>query len=315
MRQIYVSSCEPAGGIYRFALDCGKLHLLDKAMLDRPMYTVLSGNRLYVLLRQTDTETDFGGVTHMTVNADGRLGESAAVVSSEGVVPCHLCVFGGNVYLVNYLSGNVVCVGGAVRQHSGRSVNPARQEAPHTHFVQPSPDGKYLLCCDLGLDRIYTLDAALNEVSSVQTIPGDGPRHLAYSEDGQFVYCANELSSTVGVYAYADGKLTLLRTVSCAEKANGNAPAAIRRRDGLLWVSNRGEDTISCFRTEGDRLEFVSRTPVGGSFPRDFAFADGYLVCANEHSDSVTVFRAEDGRLIQTDAVSGIRSPLCVTVL
>ena len=315
MRQIYISSCDPSGGIYRFALDGGKLRLLDKTPLDRPMYTVLSQKKLYVLLRQTDTGTNHGGVTHLAVNADGSLGQPAPVVSSAGVVPCHLSVFRGKVYLVNYLSGNVVCVGGPVRQHSGSSVNTARQEAPHTHFVQPSPDGKYLLCCDLGLDRIFTLDAELNGVCSVQTLPGDGPRHLAYSEDGQFVYCANELSSTVGVYAYADGRLSLLRTVSCAEKPEGNAPAAIRWRDGLLWVSNRGEDTISCFRTEADRLEPAGRTPVGGSFPRDFAFADGYLVCANEHSDSVTVFRVEGEKLLQTDTVSGIPSPLCVTVL
>lgn len=64
--------------------------------------------------------------------------------------------------------------------HSGSGINPKRQEMPHTHYIN-SFDGKYLLCCDLGTDEVYTYDKNLCEVSRDRVPSGHGARHLAYT--------------------------------------------------------------------------------------------------------------------------------------
>ena len=44
-------------------------------------------------------------------------------------------------------------------QHTGSGVNPARQAGPHAHFILPSPDNRFTLNCDLGLDKIFNLSS------------------------------------------------------------------------------------------------------------------------------------------------------------
>ena len=98
-----------------------------------------------------------------------------------------------------------------------------RQDTAHTHFVNLSPDKKYLLCCDLGLDSIYTYDFDLNVKSVAKVESGEGARHLAYSSDGKYVYCVNELGSSLSVFKYDNGNLNLCNTYSCIlENTNEN---------------------------------------------------------------------------------------------
>lgn len=314
MNNLYISCCDPEGGIYRCHLENGKLIFADKTDLDQPMYTVLSEGRLYVLLKETDPKSRFGGVMSFRVAEDGSLCDPSDLLSSRGICPCHLTVADRTVYLVNYLSGNLVGTNGRVSTHAGSGVNLPRQDTAHTHYVNLSPDGKYLLCCDLGLDRIVTYDLDLNEIAFAKVPDGAGARHLAYSEDGRYVYCVNELASTVSVFSYRDGILRLQSSVSALEKPIKNTAAAIRVKDGFVYVSNRGEDTVVCFKADGDRLRFVSRTAVGGVSPRDFNFCGDYLICANEKSDNVTVFAVDHGKLTKTDEMRDIPHPLCVTV-
>lgn len=316
MKDIYISSCDKDGGIYHYTMENGKLIFREKTELDRPMYTVYYKDRLYVLLKETDPETHFGGVQSFSLTRDGKLCEPSGIVSSGGIVPCHLAVTDDGVYIVNYLSGNVVSTGGKVSTHRGKGKNLPRQDMPHTHFISVSPDKKYLLCCDLGLDSIFTYDFNLNAVSTAKVPEGEGARHLAYSDCGKYVYCVNELGSTVSVFAYNDGALTLLNTYPAVENAAAdNTAAAVRYRNGYVYVSNRGEDTIVCYRQEEDKLIFVSRTYVVGSCPRDFNFADDFLICTNEKTENIVVFKAQDGILTETGEITGIKDPLCVTVI
>ena len=280
------------------------------------MYTVEHNDKLYVLLREIDTTTHFGGVMSFDIDGNERLINPSCAVSTKGICPCHLAVTNDDIYVVNYLSGNITSFFGKTDTHNGAGVNLPRQDMAHTHFVAISPDKKYLLSCDLGLDSIYTYDFGLN-VQSVSKVPsGHGARHLAYSSDGKYVYCVNELASTVSVFKYDDGKLILCDTYPCMLKdTKNNTSDAIRYNNGYVYVSNRGEDTIVCFKVQGDRLEFVSRTFVGGSFPRDFDFCDNYIICTNKHTNNVTVFEVNGGNLKQTDNFENIADPLCVTVI
>lgn len=315
MKNIYISSCDKNGGIYRYNLENGKLVFKEKTNVDQPMYTVAYGGRLYVLLREINADNHFGGVMSFEIAKDGSLCNPSSVVSSGGICPCHLAVTENDTYIVNYLSGNIMSTGGKESVHKGSGVNLPRQDMAHTHYVNVSPDKKYLLSCDLGLDSIYTYNFDLN-VKSVAKVPsGHGARHLAYSKDGKYVYCVNELGSSLSVFSYDDGNLELVNTYPTIEKPVENTAAAIRYKDGYVYVSNRGEDTIVSFKADADKLTFVSRTFVGGSSPRDFNFCDDYLICTNEKTNNITVFSANNGKLISTDEVTNIANPLCVTVI
>ena len=315
MKHIYISSCDKNGGIYRYNLQNGKLIFKEKTDIDRPMYTVFYDGRLYVLLREINADNHFGGVMSFEIAKDGSLCNPSETLSSGGICPCHLAVTDKDTYIVNYLSGNLVSIGGKESIHKGSGVNLPRQDTAHTHFVNLSPDKKYLLCCDLGLDSIYTYDFDLNVISVSKVESGEGARHLTYSSDGKYVYCVNELGSTISVFSYSDGSLQLLNTYQAIEKSVENTAAAIRFKEGYVYVSNRGEDTIVCFKADEDKLTIVSRTYVGGSSPRDFNFCDNYLICTNEKTNNITVFSVQKDKLISTDEVTNIANPLCVTVI
>src|SRR5207237_49505 len=139
---------------------------------------------------------------------------------------------GRNLLVANYSAGSVAVIrvepdgklGAAtsVMPHAGKSVNAARQEAPHAHHVALDPANHFALVCDLGIDKvmIYRFDAQEGKLTPaaqpfVTLKPGAGPRHLAFRPDGKFAYVINELDSTITAFAYdaETGKLTNLETV------------------------------------------------------------------------------------------------------
>lgn len=313
MKNIYFTSCDKSGGIHRYIFENGKLTFCEKTDLDRPMYTVINNGRAYVLLRQTDGETNHGGLVCFDIDGDGRLVNQTPAVSSKGVVPCHLCVDGDDVYAVNYLSGNVILFPDKIVTHSGKGTHPKRQDAPHTHFVAVSPDKKYVLCTDLGIDTVFVYDRKLRLVWDAKVPAGSGCRHLCFG-DG-FVYCVNELSNDVSVFSFDNGILTLLDTYDAIPDFTGESTAAAIRKCGdRLYVSHRGADCISCFKIQGEKLELLWNTPCGGHSPRDFDVVDGYILCANEGGNIAVLKIRENGAEIISADIE-MPDPLCVSVL
>lgn len=316
MKHVYICSCSLEGGIYHYTFNNGKLSFCEKTPLDRPMYAREYNGKLYVVLREVDKDTHFGGIMNFDIDESGKLVNPSSVKSTNGLCPCHFCVKDNVAYIVNYLSGNIVGTNGKIDTHNGSGVNLPRQNMPHTHFVNVSPDKKYLLCCDLGLDTISTYDFDLNLISKAKVPDGFGARHLAYSPNGDFVYCVNELSSSISVFKYNDGTLTFLNDYSgILESTKENTAAAIRFVDNCLYVSNRGEDTIVCFKAEGEKLKLISRNSVCGKDPRDFDFLDNFVLSTNQNTNNITVFKADSGNFVKTQEIADIECPLCVTIV
>lgn len=313
MKHIYISSCDEMGGILHYTLSDGKLEFKQKTDLDRPMYMVIDKRKAYIALRETDKSSHFGAVVTADIDENGRLCNLSEPVSSRGVVPCHLCVNNGTVYTVNYLSGNIVKLPDRVVTHSGHGSNPKRQEAPHTHFVTVAADG-YILCCDLGLDTVFTYDRELNPISSAKVFDGHGARHLEFSEDGRFCYCVNEMGNTVTTFGYSKGVLTLKDTVEILPGFTGQSTAAaIRRVENSIFVSNRGADCVSRLAILCDgTLKPIENTPCGGMSPRDIFAVDGRLFCANELTDDVTVIDISGETPILSEERISVKHPLCI---
>lgn len=317
MKNIYIASCKPDGGIYHCDFENGKLKKRGFYPLDRPMFLAIHNDKMYVVLRQTDG--DFSGVCSAAINPDGTLGSFSAPVSTEGIVACHICISDDRIYTTNYLSGSISLITDKCEKtvtHSGKGPHPTRQTEPHTHYVNTTPDGKYLVSTDLGIDTVFVYDHDLNEISSAKVPEGHGARHLVFSPDGTRMYCANELASTVSVFDYNDGKLTLLGTYPALPKdfVGQSTLAAIRiSPDGkYLYASNRGHDSITCFEIYGDSLRCLSHTPCGGESPRDFDIKDGYLFCTNEVSGNVTVFSCNGANIVKLDTELEAPGALCV---
>lgn len=314
---IYIASCTPDGGIYHYLCQNGSLQLMEKTNVDRPMYLAVAENRLYAVLRQPFADSEHSGVCWWKIGKDGALTEPSEVFSTGGRCGCHLTVEQGKIYVANYLSGSVVMLPeGKLVEHNGKGPNPARQEAAHTHFVGMTPDQQYLLAVDLGTDTIYVYTPKLILQDRVAMVAGHGCRHLAWSEDGKYAFCVNELSSTVSVLQYEQGKLTLLDTVSAlpGDFEGENTAAAIRVAGDMVYVSNRGCDNIAIFTHQEGVLSRPVFVDAEGVSPRDFYVHGDLLLCANEGSDCVSVFDCRKGQIHSQKLQLQISKPLCIVV-
>lgn len=316
---VYVASCADDGGIYTYEWRKGEMTLSGKTPVYRPMYIANEAGKTYVITEGDEKKSKFGTFFSFD-NLGGTLTNKSEERSCEGYATCHLSVADGEAYAVNYISGSVIKFpGGKLVTHSGKGVHPTRQTAAHTHMAAVTPDKKFVLVTDLGLDTVFTYDRDLNFVSSAKVPAGYGARHLAFSPDGKYVYCVNELVSSVSAFGYEDGKLSYIDTTLCPVEAEKNTAAAIRlSADGkTLYISNRGENTLVSFAVDGASLTLKQKISCGGDFPRDFALTPcgRYIVCANQYTNDLTIFSLTSGEMRFVSRVPGIENPLCVTFL
>ena len=310
---IYFLSCETIqhnGGIYAFEIEeSGLLKRKKYYPCDRPMYAVKSKNGLSVLLRCVFEKDGMGGYFFI----DENLQNATETISTKGIVPCHLSVKNGDIYVVNYLSGNVVKNGKEIVQRKGNSVNPTRQNEPHTHFVDFASDG-YLAVCDLGTDTLAFYDKDLRLISETKVPSGYGIRHLVFSKDGSFIYAVNELVPSVSVFEYSNGKARIVKTekISCQNRNASGAAIRLSENGKFLYVSLRGENAVCVFRVKGNEVQLIQKADCGGDEPRDFDLLDDKIVVCNQKSGNVKVFDMRDGFIGKIKSEARIDTVLCV---
>ena len=291
----YVASCVPDGGVYRCELDVdGKVETKKVISAPSPMWIELAEDEsLWVLMRAPFTDSPNSGVAKFSLIDGERIGD---VLSTEGAVSCHLAVDGDNLYAANYISGSVWSSGRKLVTHSGKGIDPVRQTSPHVHSAFFSPDKKYILSCDLGIDKIFVYDRNLNFVSSADTPAGAGARHLAFSKDGDFVYVINEMGGSISIFSYTSGLLDYVNTVSVlpANFSGVGSGAAIKlSRDGTrLYVTERSTQSIITLAVKNDDLKILARTACNGKEPRDFTLLadDKFAVCTNQFDNTIALF-------------------------
>jgi len=312
---IYVASHDAQGGILRLQLSPeGKLTLIDRYPIDRPAYLCAEGDRLYALLREPFMMQS--GVAEFAIREDGSLVQLGKIQPVHGTVAAHILARGGRIYTANYLSGTTTLLPDRILAHNGSSVNPTRQDCSHPHCLTPTPDGKYICINDLGTDSIYVCTPELEEVSRVEVPAGSGPRHLVFSRDGKYAYGSNEMTSTVSVFSYEEGRLAHLAVHSSLPEdfSGGNSGSAIRlSADGRnLYASNRGHDSVCIWDVDGPELRNPRFLMTNGASPREMTLAGKWLLCGNEHSGTITVFNLQTG--VQTDTFPAV-NPWCILPL
>ncbi len=272
-------------------------------------------------------------------------------VAASGTSTCFISIdrTGRYVMMANFGSGNITVIHTrpdgslgettAAIQHLGHSVSPIQNMA-HPHCIMTTPDNKFVIVSDLGLDKIfvYAFDDKTGALSPyeppfVNIFPGGGPRHFALSADGKFVYQLSEMSGNVDVFSWDASKLTLTNLQSLQTKpatlVAGNHSAEIfLRPDGkFLYESNRrthgpnderGPDTINVYAVDPAKgtLTLVQEADSAGIMPRSFGIdpTGQFLLSASELNNTIAVLKIDpaSGKLTPTSKTISVDTPVCI---
>ncbi len=263
--------------------------------------------------------------------------------STLGSGPCYITLDPSEKYILagNYGSGDLAVIpinedgslAEAVQEinHSGKGINPSRQEGPHVHSLVFHPNGKQVFVGDLGTDKvnIYDFDPSNEKPLSpsspsfFEVKPGSGPRHLVFNKTGDKIYLIHEMTSEVGLYDYnlEDNKIIHLDTYPLVPKdfdgALGAAEIRISQDGQYLYASNRGDaNEITVFKVDENTgvLDKIQTVSSGGNNPRNFGISpDGeYLFSGNQDSNDIYAFKRNPntGIIKQLDGKITIHKPV-----
>lgn len=313
---------EKSKGIYRFTLDPEAEELNGGDLIEEfqgPLYLDIQDDKLYSLKQDGDT----AGIATFEI-ADGELkfideclpeGENGCYLtaSSDGKYMLDAVYDSGKVRLYKMDEHGIVVERLDVFQVEGNGPH-ERQDHAHSHFVTETPDGKYFAAVDLGADKIVTFsieEERLVVVAESKVAPGSGPRHLVFSDAGDYAYILTELSNEVIAAEYNDGAFSPIATYSLLPEdfTEHSQAAAIRKHPNgkYIYASNRGHNSIAVFeiKDNGKSLDRLQIESSNGNWPRDFNITpDGqYLVCAHEKSHNLVLFKInEDGTITRLDS-------------
>jgi 6-phosphogluconolactonase len=264
-------------------------------------------------------------------------------VASKGTGPCHVFVdkSGKYVLVANYGSGSAAAFAikedgslgestGCV-QHEGSGPDQRRQKGPHAHSINLSPDNRFAVVADLGLDKvmIYKFDQAKgdltpNEPPFAATPPAGGPRHFAFHPNSKFAYVINEMGNTVTAFSFdaACGALKEIQNISSLPAGfvgtNYTAEVQVHPSGKFVYGSNRGHDSIALFSVDQatGKLTYIETVSVKGKIPRNFGIhpSGNWMIVANQDSDNIVVFKvdAATGKLTPTGQEYEVGRPVCV---
>ena len=348
----YTEEGSKSKGIYAFRYDAATSEITPLGLVaesTNPSWVTLhpSGRFLYAVNEVGNYKgPNSGGVSAFSVDrATGKL-TFLNEVASRGADPCYVTVdqTGKYVLVANYTGGSIAAFpiladgklgeASAFVQHTGKGTNPERQEGPHAHSIDLSPDNRFAMVDDLGLDQllVYKFDSGKGSVTPndppfARLEAGAGPRHFVLRPDGKFAYVVAEMGHTVTVFSNdaSSGKLQPIQTVTTLPKdftgRNDDAEIRVHPSGKFLYASNRGDDSIAIYaidKTKGT-LTQVAITHTGGKEPRNFEIdpTGKLLFAANQKSDSIVVFRIDQntGQLTPTGKVLDVGAPVCIKFL
>ena len=294
-KRLYTCDSAPGSSVSAYAIDpaSAKLTLLNEKPSGGgdPSYVSLDATGHYAMVANYDG----GNIAVYAVLPDGSLGERTAYV-----------------------------------QHSGASVNPARQTHARPHSICVDPSNQFVLVPDLGVDKlfVYRLDpktGALqpNDPPFATVAPGSGPRHVVFHPNGRIAYLLNEMGNTIIRFGWdaKPGVLTQFETVSTLpadfKGTSTCAEILIHPSGKFVYATNRGHNSVAVFSVEEDtgKLIPVQHISTQGKTPRNCAFdlTGRWLLVSNQDSSNAVVFGVDPntGRLTQTGEPVRVPAPFC----
>ncbi len=323
---------------YRFNAESGELTQIGLAVeAESPTFLVLGLRERFVY---AVNEVRPGTVSSFSFDKKSMKMQEISTVSSKGGGPTHIAVdhSGRSVFAANYGGGSVASflvnsngqLSEAVSFLQYSADEEKHERKPHAHRVTVSPDNRFLLVNDLGLDviHIYRMDASTAKLTPHdpplwRAKTGYGPRALQFHANGRVAYCVNELKPTVNVLGWDSerGVLTTLQDISLVpEDYDGKAApsdVAFDRKMSFAYVASRLDDFMVTFAVSPDgRLTMIDKTSCGGKRPRHLAVdpTDRWLLIANQDTDTLAVFARDSktGKLANEGKTFPISRPQCL---
>ncbi|MCR5369356.1 MAG: lactonase family protein [Clostridium sp.] len=289
------------------------------------------------------------GVVSFRIRKDGSLAHMNKV-RIQGMRGCHIATDLEDrfVFVSGYHDGKETVlkllpdgqVGDIVEgiYHKGLGTVAERTFRPHVSCGGLTPDGRFALVADLGLDqvKIYSFrdDGKMSLVDAIRCDMQSAPSKFVFSDDGRFFYLVYEVKNVVDVYEYSfrEGsrapefeKIQTVPTTDPAYSSPMTATVSVRLSpdpENLhLYCSNAGDNSIVVYNRDPDTgiLKFRCCLPVGGEYPKDVGvFPDGkYIVAVNHTGNSLTFFAVDydNGLLIMKHREIKVAEPNCCVIV
>jgi len=338
----YASPLNEGIHVYRFNSSNGTAKAVSSIPSSNPSFITLSpDNKKVFAVFETAPKDGKGGdiAAYQFDSLSGRL-DFIGKELSGGDHPCHVEMdrSGQWLFVSNYSSGTLSVLPidskgqpGPARtiRHTGSGPDTSRQKSPHVHGSLISPDNRFLLVTDLGIDKvmIYSFDEKTGSlqpapIPSYQATAGAGPRQICFDPSGRHAYLIEELSGTVVFFKYRDGRLKARQRISSMEKDDrrfpGSADIHVSPDGKFLYASNRGEvNNIAIYRIRSNgKLQLIAHQPTLGKSPRYFSMdpEGNYLLCGNQNSDEIIIFKRNKQTGLLTDSGNRIAlgKPVCI---
>ena len=266
-------------------------------------------------------------------------------VSSRGGMPCHICTdqSGKVLAVANWSTGSTAAfpirkngtLGKATGfyQHSGErsgGTSPGQAIQVHCHAVVVSPDNRFLIATDTGLNKVFVhrLDVdggtfAPHDPACLGLQNPANPRHLVFHPNAKWAYVANEANPGCTVLNYDPGTgvfavAAVTRTVPEGTTGRISPAEAVMHPTGrFVYVSNRGHDSIAVLRIDpaSGSLTLVEAFQPDGSGPRSFNIdpTGKWLFALMQRSNSIVPLQIDraTGKLARAGNSPSLPSPVC----
>ena len=172
-----------------------------------------------------------------------------------------------------------------------------------------SADGRYLIAsCEFGAQVVKVDVERQKMLGSVPLAPHGMPQDVKLSPDGKVFYVADMMAN--GVYLIDGDNLSKLDFIPTGKGTHGLYAS---RDSKVLYVSNRGEGTISVIDFATRKVVHKWQLPGGGSPDMGGVSADGNVLwLSGRYNSEVYAIDTHDGRLLARIPVGHGPHGLCV---
>lgn len=284
------------------------------------------------------------GVVAFRILQNGSLSRINSI-NIKGMRGCHISISPDDryIFISGYHDGKITVVSlnedGSVDKitdgvfHKGLGSVAERNFRPHVNCSHLTPDGKFLMVADVGIDQIkvYRFDRNEGKIALVDTIRSEresGPRHFVFSGDGKFFYVVHELKNTIDVYSYKTGERTPIiekvQTIATTGDEPDQLTAACEIRfapgEDYLFCSNAGDNSVSMYKRDAETgmLERKFCLPISGDYPKDIAiFPDREHLASINHGGSISFFHLdyEKNLLVMSGRTIRVNEPNCCEIV